>query len=821
MTQAAACYHCGLPVLEPGRWRSPVLGREREFCCAGCLAVAGAIVAGGFERYYETREAPSGERAPPADALPPAALYDDPQAQAQFAVAEGEGARTATLILDRIRCAACLWLNEATIRRAPGVLRADVNYATQRAQVSWDPSRTRLSAIIEAIRAVGYDALPYDPQRQGAFDRSARRQALWRLFVAGFGAMQVMMYAFPAYIDEGSGTLTREAESLMRWASLVLTAPVIAFSCGPFFSGAWRELRRLRPGMDTPIALGIGGGFAASAWATLSGAGAVYFDSLSMLVFLLLGARYLELAARQRAARSLDRLAAWAPSVALRLEPGGQVQVPAHALAPGDRVVVPAGDRVPADGAVEEGRSSVDESLLTGEPVPLAKSAGSALLAGTLNLEQPLVMRVARAGAGTHAAAIARLVERGAASRPRLVAAADRLAHALTWVVLAVALGAWLHSGDGWVAIAVLVATCPCALALAAPIALTQATGDLLARGVALTRAGALETLAKATDVVLDKTGTLTRGAFRIERVALPAGAAARLDEAGCLALAGALESSSRHPLARAFDGFGGAVVDAPRNSPGLGVEGRAGGRRVRIGTEAFCAELAGAWPASLEVPAGLTPVFLADEAGWLAAFLLEDAPRPQAAELVAALRATGLRLHLVSGDHPPAVAAAAAALGIERAAGGALPQDKFEYVARLQREGRVVAMVGDGLNDAPVLARADLSFAMGGGADAAQRQADFVLLADALDAVPGTVALARRTMRIVRQNFAWAIAYNAVVLPLAATGWIGPWEAAVGMAASSFIVVLNALRVPPDGAGKAAWKASSSSSPSPSPQYS
>ena len=825
MTQAAACYHCGLPALDAGRWRAPVLGAEREFCCGGCLAVASAIVAAGFERYYETRDAPAGERAPPRETLPPAALYDDPQAQAQFAVAEGAGARTATLILDRIRCAACLWLNEATIRRLPGVLRADVNYATQRAQVSWDPGRTRLSGIIEAIRAVGYDALPYDPQRQSAFDRGARRQALWRLFVAGFGAMQVMMYAFPAYIDEGSGTLSREAETLMRWASLVLTAPVIAFSCGPFFSGAWRELRQLRPGMDTPIALGIGAGFTASAWATLSGGGAVYFDSIAMLVFLLLGARYLELAARQRAARSLDRLAAWSPSLALRLEPGGQVQVPAHALARGDRAVVPAGDRVPADGTVEEGCSSVDESLLTGEPVPLVKSAGSGLSAGTLNLEQPLVMRVERAGADTRAAAIARLVERGAASRPRLVAAADRLAHALTWAVLAVALVAWLHSGDAWVAIAVLVATCPCALALAAPVAMTQAAGELLARGVALTRAGALETLAGATDIVLDKTGTLTRGAFRIARVRRPGGAASRLDEDNCLALAAALEASSSHPLARAFAsdrGAGAMVVEAPRNVPGLGVEGRAGGRRVRIGTEAFCAELAGGWPEPIDVPAGLTPVFLADEAGWLAAFLLEDAPRPEAAGLVAALHAAGLRLHLVSGDRPLAAAAAASALGIDCATGGALPQDKFDYVARLQREGRVVAMVGDGLNDAPVLARADLSFAMGGGADAAQRQADFVLLADALGAVPGTVALARRTMRIVRQNFGWALAYNAVALPLAATGWIGPWEAAVGMAASSFIVVLNALRVSPDGAaGSSAWKASSSSSRSPSPQYS
>jgi Cu2+-exporting ATPase len=810
----AGCYHCGLPVAEPGRWRSPVLGAAREFCCAGCEAVASTIVAGGFEQYYAMRSQAAARPAAPADA----AAYDDPLAQAQFSCASALNERSATLILEGIRCAACLWLNEQALRRLPGVLRASVDYTTRRARVAWDPARIRLSELIGAIRAVGYDAFPYDPQRQEHLERAERRKALWQLFVSGLGAMQVMMYAFPAYIDEGGGTLSREAETLMRWASLALTAPVIVFACGPFFAGAWRELSRLRPGMDTPIALGIGAGFAASAWATVSGSGAVYFDSIAMLVFLLLGARYLELAARQRAARSLDRLARWSPSFALRLEGGEPVRVPAHALAAGDRILVPAGDRVPADGAVQEGRSSVDESLLTGEPLPLAKAPGSTVAAGTLNLEQPLLVRVQRAGAQTRAAAIARLVEHAAASRPRLVAAADRLAHALTWVVLAVALLAGLQSGDGWVAIAVLVATCPCALALAAPVALAQAAGNLLGRGVALTRSQALETLAGATDVVLDKTGTLTSGRFRIARTELLGGAG----EAECLALAGALEASSRHPLARAFEAAaGGAAAQAIRNVPGMGVEATAGGRRVRIGSEDFCRELAGALPCMDAPGEATTQVYLADERGWLAVFHVEDQLREGAHEAVAALRAAGLRVHLLSGDRPAAVAALAARLGIASARGGALPQDKFAAIERLQAEGRVVAMVGDGLNDAPVLARADVSFAMGSGADAAQCRADFVLLKDSLDGLNNAIAQARRVMRIVRQNFAWALAYNALALPLAASGWIGPWEAAIGMAASSFIVVLNALRVARGAADPQPWKASPSSSPSPSPLYS
>ena len=818
---APGCFHCGLPVLEAGRWRAPVLGAARDFCCAGCEAVATTIAAAGFERYYETREAPGGERAPLPASLPSPAIYDDPAAQRQFVAAARDAqcaaAREATLILDRIRCAACLWLNERALRRVPGVLRADINYTTQRAQVAWDPARTRLSAIIEAIRAIGYDAYPYDPQRQSVLERGARRKALWQLFVAGFGAMQVMMYAFPAYLDGGGGTLSGETENLMRWASLLLTIPVLAFSCGPFFSGAWRELRRLRPGMDTPIALGIAAGFAASAWATLRGSGEVYFDSIAMLVFLLLGARYLELAARQRAARALDRLARWAPSTALRLENGSAKQVQAHELSTGDRILVPAGDRVPADGIVEQGVSSIDESLLTGEPVPLAKGPGSTLAAGTLNLEQPLVMRVERAGAATRAAAIARLVERAAAARPRLVAAADRLAQALTYVVLVSALAAGLYWANPWVAIAVLVATCPCALALAAPVALTTAAGRLLGRGVALTRASALEVLAAATDVVLDKTGTLTGGRFKIVRLDLLGNA----DEIECRALACGLEVSSRHPLARAFDGAGSVAVAEVRIFPGLGMEARAAGRRVRIGSEAFCRELAGAASGFTLEDAALTPVFLADERGWLAAFLLQDALRAEAAGVVAALRGAGLQLHLLSGDHPAAVASVAARLGIAAWAGGATPQEKFAYVQRLQREGRIVAMIGDGLNDAPVLAGADVSFAMSEGADAAQLQADLVLTANSLNGAAETFVLARRAMRIVRQNFAWALAYNALALPLAAAGWIGPWEAAVGMAASSFIVVLNAMRVGGGTLDARTWKASTSSYLSPSRSYS
>jgi Cu2+-exporting ATPase len=779
---SVACFHCALPVVEPGRHRALVLGAERELCCAGCAAVASTIVTAGFEHYYATRTAPAA----PLE-LPPPEISDSP----------GE-ASEASLILDRVRCAACLWLIERALRAAPGIRRADVNYATQRAHVAWDARRTSLAAIVQAIRSVGYDAFLYTPRLQEEIGQRERRGALWRLFVAGFGAMQVMMYAFPAYVDEGAGTLSPEAAQLMRWASLLITLPVIVFSCRPFFAGAWAELRQGRLGLEAPIALGIAGGFAASAWATASGTGEVYFDSICMLAFLLLAARYAEGAARRRAARALDPL--------LRVDPRAAV------LSAGDLLSVAPGERVPADGIVEQGLSSVDESLLTGEASPVAKRAGDALVGGSVNLEQPLFMRVTRAGADTRAAAIARLVERASAAKPRLVESAEKVARILTCVVLATALGAYLATGNVWIPVAVLVATCPCALGLASPIVLTRAGAELLRRGALLTRSRALEALGRVTDIVLDKTGTLTAGRFAVSRfVALGRGS-----EAECRQIAASLEASSRHPISRAFAGPEILPVEALRNAPGEGIEGRIGGRLIRIGSEAFCRELCAALPAPVGGEA--TALYLASETGWLAVFVLECELRPEAAQLIAFVKERKLALHLLSGDRPRAVAGAARVLGIETWAGGMTPQSKFEYVERLQAAGRVVAMIGDGLNDAPVLARADVSFAMAGGADAAQLQADVILLGSDLNAFSRTFALAATAMKLVRQNLAWALAYNAVALPLAAAGGIGPWEAALGMGASSLIVLFNALR---PLSPKRPWNRSPSSSRSPSLSYS
>ncbi len=716
------------------------------------------------------------------------------------------GGSEAQLLLEGIRCAACAFANEQAISRVPGVLGVEVNYAMHRANVRWDPARVRLSDILAAVKKIGYRAFPYDPARVDSLSSGGRREALWRLFVAGFGMMQVMMYAFPAYVA-GEGEMTADIEQLMRWASLVLTLPVVTYSAAPFFQGAWRDLALRRLGMDVPVALGIAVAFGASVAATLAGSGEVYFDSVAMFVFLLLLGRYLGLLARLRAARSLQHLGRLVPEFAHRLVDFPRSmetkRVPAAALEAGDRALVKPGETFPADGTVEEGAGAVSEALLSGEAKPKAKCRGDEVLAGAANLSSPLVVKVERIGADTVLSSVLRLVERAAAEKPRLIELADRTA---AWFVLFVLVLAAI-AGIFWAAVepgralpvivAVLVATCPCALSLATPVALTVALAELAARGFVVARRQSLEALARATDVVLDKTGTLTRGEPRL--VAIEPLGPIPLER--CLAIAAALESASEHPLGKALAAAGARAQAPPlqvsgiRNVAGAGVEARVEGRLYRIGTAAF-AGLAPGTPAALRSVEEDTVVWLGDGSGPLASYRLGDELRSEAGEAVAALRALGLRVHLLSGDGERATLEIARRAGIDIVRGDADPDRKRRYAVDLQGQGRAVAMVGDGINDAPVLAQADVSVAMGGGTRIAQARADCVLLSEDLRELPRAVEYARRTLWIVRQNVAWAFAYNLIVLPLALSGLLTPWGAALGMSASSLLVVLNALRL-------------------------
>ncbi|WP_415033785.1 heavy metal translocating P-type ATPase [Azonexus sp.] len=804
----ASCYHCGLSIPEGVEIAVTIDHTPRAMCCPGCQAVAQSIVDNGLGDYYRSRDAlPESPREAMPAILEQMALFDHAEFQKSFVKALGEHEREASLLLEGITCSACIWLNERHIGQLPGVLAVTINYTTRRARVRWDEQKIKLSAILQAVAAIGYRAYPYDAAKNEEITRTERRQALWRVWVAGFGMMQVMMYAFPVYV--ANGEMSADIESLMRWASLVLTVPVVFYSSAPFFRNAWRDMKLLRVGMDVPVALGVGGAFVASCWATVQGGGEVYFDSVTMFVFFLLGGRYLEMTARQKALSVTEALTKLLPAFAQKLTQFPQTreaqQVLVADLAVGDHVLVRPGETIPADGVVVEGSSSANESLLTGESHPVSKVVGDSVTGGAVNAESPLIVRVEQVGEATRLSAIVALMERAALEKPRMVEVADRVASYFVAVLLVVAAGTalgwyWVDPSKAlWITVSVLVVTCPCALSLATPIALTVAAGALARDGLLVTRGHAIETLARATHFVFDKTGTLTRGQMRLVDVLC----LRDVPRESCLAIAAALEQASEHPLAHAVRAAcpeGQSLpVRAAVNEPGQGIAGEIAGASYRIGRPAYALALSGqGLPAEGEawLESGDTVVVLADAAGALALLRIGDELRPQAKEVVDKLRALGKTVVLLSGDAPAVAQRVASALGIEEVHAGVTPSGKHACVTKLQADGAVVAMVGDGVNDAPVLALAQVSVAMGGGAQLARTQADFVLLSENLAHLQHGAQRAALTLSVIRQNLWWSFAYNIVALPAAIAGYVTPWMAGIGMSLSSLLVVLNSLRI-------------------------
>ena len=805
--KATSCYHCGNANPDPDRWHCELHGALRHFCCAGCLGIARTIHAAGLDAYYEHRAsigtAPQPERAMPDEWT----QWDERAAQSGFVRAGDGGAREISLLLEGIHCGACIALIESWLGRQPGVREVNVNFATRRARLVWNPGDARLSDLLRAVATIGYRAYPYDPARREALARRESRALLLRFAVATLAMMQVMMFAVPTYVTiDGVEPAHR---LLLEWASLVLSLPALVYSGAPFFRGAWRDVAHLRLGMDVPVALGLSVAFAASVASTISGEGAVYYDSVTMFIALLLAARYLEFVARRRAGDAVESVARARAQTALRL-PAWPARrdvetVESASLAAGEFLLAKAGGTLAADGQIVEGSAHVEESMLTGESRPRLMHVGDAVRAGSLIRDGALVVRVTAAGEATRLAAIERLAERAGFERPRIARVADRVAtwFVATLLVLAActALAWWLIDPARALAVtfAVLVVSCPCALSLATPAALAAAAGALSRCGVVMARADALESLARVTHVVVDKTGTLTTGRIVLRDI-LPEG---DTTPAEALALAAALEAHSEHPVARAFRDRNVGDAPLPRVDdygivPGKGVEGIVEGRRIRLGNAEFVAALSGACPRR-EAPCiddAAMRIELGDGSGVLARFVLEDEPRPGAALLVRRLKRLGIETMLLSGDRATTVAAVAASLKIAEARGDAQPEDKRDAIAQLQARGANVAMVGDGINDAPSLAQAQVSVSLGSATPLAQWTADVVVLGDELPRIADAIVHARRTLRVVRANLGWAFAYNAVAIPAAAAGYVSPLIAAVGMSVSSLVVVANALTV-------------------------
>jgi Cu2+-exporting ATPase len=797
---SAHCFHCGLPVPPGFDYRVEILGAPRPMCCHGCQAVAQAIVAGGLERFYEHRTAVSQR---PEDLVPEQLrrldLYDQPRLQEGFVEVDERHLKTASLILEGITCAACVWLSERHVRTLPGVVEFHVNYSTHRARVRWDDSRVRLSDILKAIAAIGYVAHPYDPGRQDALYRKERQRALRRLAVAGLCSMQVMMLGWSLYAMDYDTSDVTEMRAFLRWVSALLTLPVVFYSAQTFFVAAWREVRQGRLGMDVPVSLAVILAFVASLWATVTHGPDVYYDSVTMFAFFLLTGRYLEMGARHGAGQAAEALVRLLPATATRLRDEGEELVAVAELVPGDRVLIRPGETVPADGTVLDGRSSVDESLLTGESLPRARGVGDELVGGSTNVESPLEMRVDKVGDDTVVSAIVRLLDRAQAEKPRVALLADRVAGWFVGALLlvAVAVAAWWWPVDPtkafYVTLSLLVVTCPCALSLATPVALVAATGSLTRLGLLTTRGHALETLARATHVVFDKTGTLTRGELRLHAVRTFGG----VTRERALAVAAALERRSEHPVGRvlAAAGADGLVATDVTASPGEGVEGTVEGARYRVGKPEYVAALSGVAVDLGDEPAA-TRVVLGDERGLVAAFVLRDELRGDAKATLRRLRWLGVEVELLSGDAAGAVEHVARELDVQTWRAGVSPAQKLARVRELQAQGAIVAMVGDGVNDAPVLAGANVSVAMGSGTQLAHASADMVILSERLENLAAGVAAARKTRAIIRENLLWALLYNLLAVPLAAAGWVTPWMASIGMSASSLVVVLNALRL-------------------------
>lgn len=760
----------------------------------------------------------AGPGAVPAPDVERLKLLDVPQEWGAFSLpdATASGCWSSSVVFEGMHCAACAITLEDALRAVPGVRSVQISSASHRGQIVWSPEQTRPSEWMQSVERLGYKAVPANDAHAHERRRQEARRMVWRLSVAAMCMMQVMMYATPAYLY-GPGEISAEAMHLLRWASWVLSLPVMFFSCAPFLSSAWRDLRERQISMDLPVALGMVVTFVVSSLGTFEPQGPfgaeVYFDSLTMFVFFLLLGRWLELRLRDRTAGALEAVLNRLPdSVRKRQADGQWALVSIRRLAVGDVIEVLPGEAFAGDGRVLAGQTQVDEALLTGESLPLPRQVGDRVIAGSHNLSGTVEVRIEQVGAATRYAQIVALMESASVSKPSMALLVDRWAKPFLVAVLLASLASaiyWWPTDPAhalMVGVAVLIVTCPCALSLATPAAMLATAGALARSGVLVRRLEALQNLASIDTVIFDKTGTLTRDAFEVVHTHTRVG----VDAAQALVWASVLARHSLHPVSRALWSEARRQAEAAADLPALealaahdvteqagqGVRGtlhRAGqaAMALRLGSAAWC-EAPALGGAHLQVS-------LADGQGWLATFELAEEVRPEARAVAAALNNMGLTLKILSGDGPGAVAQVADTVGIDDALGRCQPQDKLQVVQALQAQGHRVAMVGDGLNDGPVLAGADVSFALGQAVPLAQSKADFVLMGGQLQVLVSTVLRSRQTLRIVKQNLVWAALYNAACVPLALVGWLPAWAAGLGMALSSLLVVLNALRLAQD----------------------
>ncbi|EGA66149.1 heavy metal translocating P-type ATPase [Vibrio brasiliensis] len=781
-----SCYHCGEDVPANTDFKVEILGDIREMCCPGCETVAQTIVDSGLVSYYQYRTAPAEKADLVPEQLQALIHYDNDDVQSEF-VRNSEQCSEVTLSLEGVSCAACAWLIEKQVSNKSGVVSIRVNTTTNRALLAWDKTQVRLSELLSLIHQLGYKAAPFEADKQEAAYHQQMKQYLYRLGIAGLATMQVMMLAVALYL-EVFGDLEPEFKNYFRWVSLIFATPVMLYSALPFYINAWRSIRSRTLGMDVPVSIAMIFAYCASLVATVTEQGEVFFESISMFAFFLLVGRFLEMRARRKAAAASGNLLKLIPAIANKLDGD---QVPVKTLKVGDQIRVLPGEHIPADGKIISGRVHIDESMLTGESLPVVKQIDDHVYAGTLNGEESFELEVTSSKADSMISNIVRLQDEAQLSKPKIAEIADIVARYFVAVILIVAAGTWFfwHSsrpGDAfWIMLSVLVATCPCALSLATPTALTCATSRMGNLGILLRKSHVFETLCKVNHLIVDKTGTLTHGDIEINDVEL----FGEWDKQQALAIAASLESHANHPIARAFKLYSdvNVSVEDVENVIGSGIKGRYNGAEVKIGSAQFVL--------GEHQTAQANSVYLSIDAVHVATFSYRDPIRAEAKEFVEKFQRSGVKITLLTGDTKENAQLVADKIGIDNVIAGAKPQDKLEYLNNVDSQD-ITMMIGDGINDAPTLAGAHLSVAMGGGADVAKASADMVLLGDRLDRILEARELALQTRKIIRENLAWSLGYNLLILPLAVAGFVAPYFAVVGMSASSIIVVSNSLRL-------------------------
>ncbi|MCR9672770.1 heavy metal translocating P-type ATPase metal-binding domain-containing protein [Vibrio alginolyticus] len=780
-----SCYHCGEDVPANTDFKVDILGESRKMCCPGCETVAQTIVDSGLVSYYQYRTAPAEKADLVPEQLQALIHYDNEDVQSEF-VRNRENVSEVTLSLEGVSCAACAWLIEKQVSNTAGLVSIRVNTTTNRALLAWDKTQVRLSELLSVIHKLGYKAAPFEADKQEASYHRMMKQYLYRLGIAGLATMQVMMLAVALYL-EVFGDLEPEFKNYFRWVSLIFATPVLLYSALPFYLNAWRSIKGRTLGMDVPVSIALIFAYVASLIATVTEQGEVFFESISMFTFFLLVGRFLEMRARRKAAAASGNLLKLIPAIATTLD--GE-QIPVKTLKVGDRIRVLPGEHIPADGKVISGRIHIDESMLTGESVHVVKREGDAVYAGTLNGDESFELEVMSSKADSMISNIVRLQDEAQHSKPKIAEIADVVARYFVGAILIISVGTWFYwhqtkpDDAFWIMLSVLVATCPCALSLATPTALTCATSRMGNFGILLRKGHVFETLCKINHLVVDKTGTLTKGDIEICDTKV----LSDLPKEDCLSLAAALEAHANHPIARSFASYANDdfVVYEVQNVIGSGIEGIWNGKIVKIGSAVFVQG-----KESEESHA----VYLSVDGEHVASFYYRDPIRKESKAFVQRFADAGIKTTLLTGDSLSNARPVANEIGIDHVVASAKPEDKLAYLKSLD-EDSITMMVGDGINDAPTLAGAHLSVAMGGGTDVAKASADMTLLGDNLEKLLEARLLALRTRKIIRENLAWSLGYNLLILPLAVAGLVAPYIAVVGMSASSIIVVSNSLRL-------------------------